>query len=158
MKSKKLNLFLGIVVTLCALVAIFGLFGEAFGKIGNVPAGRGSAYDLIFQYEKHGYNSMPWLIVGFSFLVCGAVTGLLSAFLPVKIGAISFGLTLLLLVASGVIFLFGKDIFLAAGTVSGATDEDTALLSIGTGFILPAVFGFVGGALSLYGAYSSFKA
>lgn len=37
MKSKKLNLFLGIVVTLCALVAIFGLFGEAFGReIGNL--------------------------------------------------------------------------------------------------------------------------
>ena len=158
MKNKKLNLFLGIVIAVCAIVAIFGFFGDAFADIDDVNAGRGAVYSLMFSFKKHNYNVMPSLIAAFVCVVTATVTALLASFLPGKLATLNFAITAILLIAVGVICLFGKNIFLSAGTVSGATDLDSSKLGLGVGFILPAVFAFIGGALSAYGTYTSLKA
>lgn len=158
MRNKKLKLFLGIVVALCGIAAIFGLFGNAFGDVNNIPDARGSVFNLMFHASEAGYNDMPLLGTAFGLLIAGSCFALIGAFLPGKIGGIALGITTALLLGGSIILLNTKGIFLNAGTIKGSPIYDADSLSLGLGAILPAVFGIGGSVLGLYGAYTGFKA
>jgi len=70
-----------------------------------------------------------------------------------KISSLIYGVTLVLLVAAGILFLNANTLYVAVNPYSG---QDT--LSLGTGCICTVIFAFVGALLSLYGAYSNWKA
>lgn len=158
MRNKQMKRLIGIIMLICSIVAIFGLFGNAFGDVNDIPDARGSIYNLMFHAEDSGYGEMPALTVAFSFLIVAAVLALIGAFFPGKIGGIFLALTSAFLVASAVILFSAKSIFLNAGTLSGAPAFDADSLSLGVGTLLPAIFAILGGVLGLYGTYVSFKA
>lgn len=158
MRNKKMKLFLGIVVLACALVAIFGLFGNLFADVNSIPDGRGSIFGFIFHAEEMGYNEMPLFTTAFALFIAASVLALLGGLLPGKIGAFALGLTTLLLLGGAIILLNGKGIFLEAGTLSNAPAYDVDDLALGIGAILPSVFAILGSVLGLYGTYLGIKA
>ena len=156
MKSSKMKLFRGVVVAICAIAAIFGLFGNAFAD-GKTPDPHGSIFDLMLHAEQHGYNDMPLFGVAFGFLITGGVFGLVGAFLPRKIGGLSLGIAALFLIGAIVILLNAKEILVSAGTIKDGLEIIDAE-GLGIGVILPTVFGGLGALLGAYGAYVGFKA
>ena len=158
MRNKHMKRLIGIVMLVCSIVAIFGLFGNAFADVNGIPDTRGSVYTLMFHAEKYGYNEMPALTVAFSFLIVAASLTLIGAFFPGRIGGGILGLSTLFLVAAAIILFLTKSIFLGAATTGGAPIYDEKDLALGVGSLLPAIFAVLGGVLGLYGTYVSFKA
>ncbi len=151
--NRKVNVFLGLAVALMAAVSIFVLFSYAFNDSQGLNFDGASLFTAMFGNTSKELNAVPWLIVAFSFEVAAFVTGLLGGILQGKISALVYGVTLALLVAAGVLFLNSVNLYLAVNPYSG-----TDTLSLGTGAICTVVFAFIGALLSLYGAYSNWKA
>lgn len=151
--NRKVNAFLGIGVALMAVVAIFVLFSFAFNDSQGLNYDGANVFTAMFGDTSKNLNAVPWLIAAFSFECAAFVTGIFGGILRGKLSALVYGVTLILLVAAGILFLNASNLYLAVNSYSG---PDT--LSLGTGCICTVIFAFVGALLSLYGAYSNFKA
>lgn len=154
--SKKTNVFLGLATAVMALVAIFVLFSTAFGDEIGDPSVRGNVFYIMFGSEKRSLNMVPGLIVAFSLLLLGTLTSLISALLKGKAASIGFAITLIALVAAGVLFILAPNMYASANNLSSLTSAKE--LTLGPGLLCGAIFSFLGALLSLYGTYSSFKA
>ena len=146
--NRKVNVFLGLGVALMAAVSIFVLFSYAFNDSQGLNFDGSSVFTAMMGDSTKNLNAVPWLIAAFSF-----VTGLFGGILHGKISSLIYGVTLVLLVAAGILFLNANTLYVAVNPYSG---QDT--LSLGTGCICTVIFAFVGALLSLYGAYSNWKA
>lgn len=153
MNNRKVHIALGLIASILAIVSVLVLFTTAFGDsdtMGN-PSSLGSCYDVMFGAQE--YSAVPLLIAAFVMQCTAIAFGLLGTFLPGKLGAFGLGLTALLLVISGVFWILAPTAFLGVNSVSAEAE----IVQAGTGSILAIVFCFLGGLLSLYGAYRSFK-
>ena len=151
--NRKVNVFLGLGVALMAAVSIFVLFSYAFNDSQGLNFDGSSVFTAMMGDSTKNLNAVPWLIAAFSFEVVAFVTGLFGEILHGKISSLIYGVTLVLLVAAGILFLNANTLYVAVNPYSG---QDT--LSLGTGCICTVIFAFVGALLSLYGAYSNWKA
>ena len=154
---KKSNVIIAIGAAIMAIVAIFVMFSTGFGPDKELESVRGSVFTIMFGSSTMGYRPIPGLIVGFVLLIVGAVTALISGFLPGKAGMIGFGLTLVLLAAGATLFAFAPSMYVATNKdlMSVSITEE---ISLGVGLILTMVFGYLGAVLALFGAYSNLKA
>ncbi len=152
--NKKANIVLGIFTGIMALVAIFVLFAYAFNDSQSLNFEGSNVFVTMFGSETLGRAAVPGLIVAFIFQCVAVLAALVAGFLPGKASSIGFGLTLVLLVTAAILYLNGVRLFEAVNPAH--SDQDTKTL--GLGLILTAVFSFIGGVTSLYGAYSNFKA
>ena len=154
MNNRKVNIVLGALVSVLAIVSILVLFATAFGASdysGN-PSTLGSCFDVMFG--KQSFNGIPLLVTAFVLQIVAAVFALFGAILPGKLGSFGFGVTTICLLAAGIMWFLSPSLFLGANTLN--PEAETVVL--GTGSILGAIFSLVGGVLGLYGAYRSFKA
>ena len=151
--NRKVNVFLGLGVALMAAVSIFVLFSYAFNDSQGLNFDGSSVFTAMMGDSTKNLNAVPWLIAAFSFEVVAFVTGLFGGIIHGKISSLIYGVTLVLLVAAGILFLNANTLYVAVNPYSG---QDT--LSLGTGCICTVIFAFVGALLSLYGAYSNWKA
>ncbi len=156
--NKKASLILSLIIAICAAVAVFVLFAAPFGNEGNEPASRAAnCFILMFGSSTSGYRPVPLLIVGLVFECLAFVTAFVAGFIRGKIGAIIYGVTTIMLVASGIFFLMSPALYTAANAdlISQVAPGN---IQLGAGSITTAIFCFFGGVLSLYGAYANFKA
>ena len=152
-----MNLILGIGAAIMAIVAIFVMFSTGFGADRELESTRGNVFTIIFGSSSMGYHPVPILIVAFVLICIAIVAALVAAFLPGKSASLGFVVVALLLIAAATMFAFAPISYKAANAdiISINLPEDIVL---GPGCILTMVFAYLGGALSLYGAYSNFKA
>lgn len=154
MNNRKLNIALGLLSSVLAIVSILVLFATAFGDTGDsgasFPSSMGSGFDVMFGSQ--GYSAVPLLIVAFVLQCVAAVVALIGGILPGKLGLFGFGITALLLVIAGIFWLCGPSSFQAINNVRAEK------ITNGTGTILAGVFCFVGALLSAYGGYRNAKA
>ena len=155
--NKKANVIIGIGAALMAMVAIFVMFSTGFGPDKDLESVRGSVFTIMFGSSTMGYHAVPGLIVGFVLLIVGFLSALVSCFLPGKSAMFGFGITLVLFAVGATLFAFAPAMYKAANSdlISTAITED---ITLGVGLILTMVFGYLGAALSLFGAYSNLKA
>ncbi len=154
--NKKMNLILGIGSAIMALVAIFVMFSTGFGADRELQSPRGNVFTIMFGSSTMNYNAVPVLIVGFVLLCIAVLAALVAGFLPGKSGSLGFVVVAVLLIAAATMFAFAPAAYKAANAsiISSNAEE----ITLGPGCILTMVFGYLGGALSLYGAYTNFKA
>lgn len=155
MNNRKVNIIIGIVAAILAIVSIFTLFATCFGPSDSPashPSTLGSCYDVMFG--KQGFNAVVPLIIAFVLQIVAAVFILIGAFLPGKLGMFGLGIGAIAVVVAGILWLLAPTLFLGVNTM---TAEAETVVS-GTGNIVTAILCFVGGVLSLYGAYRAFKA
>lgn len=151
--NRKVNVLLGLGVALMSAVAVFVLFSYAFNDTQNLGYNGASVFAAMFGNDSRNLGAVPGLIVGFSFELVGFVFGITAGIFKGKISALLFGLTFAFLLAAGIIFLNGVSLYNGVNAYHGM---DT--ISLGSGSICTVVFAFVGALLSLYGAYSNWKA
>ena len=154
MNNRKVNMILGLVATVVAIVSVLVLFATAFGAsdVASHPSTLGSCFNVMFGNQ--GFNAVPMLIVAFVLQLVAAFFMLIGAILPGKLGMFGLGLAGVCLAVAGVFWLMAPNFFKGANTVSA----DVEAVVNGTGTILAAVFSFLGALLGLYGAYRTFKA
>lgn len=155
--NKKSNLIIGLGVAIMAAVAIFVMFSTGFGADKELESVRGNVFTIMFGSSSMGYHPVPGLIVGFALLCAGFLTALVSGFLPGKSSMFGFGITLILLAVGATLFAFAPAMYTSANAdiISKSYGES---ITLGVGLILVMVFGYLGAALSLFGAYSNLKA
>ena len=154
MNNRKVNIILGLMATVVAIVSVFVLFATAFGAsdVASHPSTLGSCYDVMFG--KQGLNAVPMLIVAWSLQLAAILFMLIGAILPGKLGTFGLGLGAVLLVVAGIFWLSAPGFFAGVNSISA----DVEKVVNGTGTILGAVFSFLGALLGAYGAYRAFKA
>lgn len=153
------NIIIGIILSICAVVAALVLFAPTFSVLSDYGAERGNAFEIMFStgicesYER----PVALFIVAFIFECLAFLGGIVSAALSGKTQGLALGISSLLAIAGGVIFLCAIPVYQAAyGDL--LSKEFTSDYALGYGPILNAVFSFVGGLLGVYGAYTSLKA
>ena len=143
-------------MSIFAAVGIFLLFLPMFTN-GEFGAERGNGFDVIFGTAQGGtMNAVPLLIVAFIFECVAIVSAIVAAALVGKAQGIAFGLTALLLIAGGVIFLMSVTLYKDANSATISVNADN--LTLGAAAISNAVLVFLGGLLGVYGGYKAFKA
>lgn len=154
MNNRKVNIVLGLVATVAAIVSILVLFATAFGT--SDSAGHASTLGSGFQvmFGQSGFDAVPLLIVAFVLQCVGAFFALVGAILPGKLGAIGLGVTAICLVAAGIMWFLSPSLFSGINKLSAEAES----VVLGTGAILGATFSLLAAVISLYGAYRSFKA
>jgi|GEM_PF-2323726 len=160
----KSNIFVGIVSAIFAFVATMVLFADMFtATYGGQKYGKeyGTGYQVMFGLEQgKSLNGVPLLVMAFVFLCVAFALLIVAAIMAGKVQGLVFAVSALLLIAAGVLFLFSVSLFDSANKsiidASGTYHVDE--LSLGAAPISCAVFALLGGVLSLYGAYSAFKA
>ena len=151
--NRKVNVLLGLGVALMAMVAVFVLFSYAFNDSQDLYYNGASVFTAMFGSKEHELGLVPGLIVAFSFELTGFVLGIASGIFKGKLSALLYGLTFAFLLTAGILFLNGVNLYNAVNAYHGV---DT--ISLGSGSICTVVFAFIGALLSLYGAYSNWKA
>ena len=106
------------------------------------------------MFGKQGFSAVVPLIIAFVLQIVAAVFILIGAFLPGKLGMFGLGIGAIAVVVAVILWLLAPTLFLGVNTM---TAEAETVVS-GTGNIVTAILCFVGGVLSLYGAYRAFKA
>lgn len=154
MNNRKVNIILGLIASVAAIVSVLVLFATAFGAsdIVSHPSTLGSCFNVMFGSQN--FNAVPMLIVAFSLQVAAIFFMLLGAILPGKLGVGGLGLAAILLVVAGILWLNAPNFFAGVNTVSA----DVEKVVNGTGTILAAVFSFFAAVLGAYGAYRLVKA
>ncbi|MCR5078909.1 MAG: hypothetical protein K6B65_03190 [Bacilli bacterium] len=152
---KKTKTLIGLVATICAIVAIFTLFAAAFAGVNNYPSGRGSVYQIMFG-NYQGYDAVPGLIAAWAVLLAASLTLLIGSFLPSKLGGIVLGLGALLSLTAGILFFFGPQFYLAVINNGQPVAEENPTL--GYGLIISAIFAILGAIMGLFAARTAMKA
>ena len=156
MNNRKLSIVIGLLVTALAITAILVCFASAFGADSSGYADtRGNVFQIMFGHQ--GKNAIPMLIVAFVFQCVAILFGLFGALLPGRAGGIALGVTALLLLAAGVIYLFAPGLYQSAnaGLITPIEGEG---INNGSGILLTSIFSIVGAVIGIYGGYRSFKA
>ena len=148
---KKTKTLIGLLATICALVAIFTLFCTAFGNVGEFPSSRGSAFDVMFGSQS--YDAVPGMIAAFVILCVAAFVLLAGSLLPSKLAMIVLGVGSVLSLVGAIMLFFAPGMFQA---VAGSSLE-AEVPTLGIGLILPAIFGILGGLIGLLGARNAMK-
>ncbi|OPZ35046.1 MAG: hypothetical protein BWY98_00842 [Tenericutes bacterium ADurb.BinA155] len=151
--SKKTNIIVGLVVAVFVAVAVFVLFANCFATPSGYGAEYGSAFKVMFGSQGSAYNAVPLLIVAFSLYCAAFLTAIVGAFCFGKVQTIVYGLTALMSIGAGVIFLLSVSLFRAVNTAPIGSEA----ISLGAAPITSSVFAFLGGVLSLFGAYKAIK-
>ncbi len=151
--NRKVNVLLGLGVALMAAVAVFVLFSYAFNDSQDLNYNGASVFTAMFGNTDRRIGAVAGLIVAFSFALVGFVLAIAAGVFKGKLSALLFGLTFAFLLAAGILFLNGANLYNAVNPYTG---QDS--ISLGSGSICTVVFAFVGALLSLYGAYSNWKA
>lgn len=155
MNNRKVNIIIGIISAVAAVVTIFVLFATCFGPSNSVmgyPSSFGSCFDVMFG--AHGYSGVPALVTAFVLQIVAAVFLLIGAILPGKLGTFGLGIGALAIVVAGVLWFMAPNLFLSINKVNPDAEQVVA----GVGNILTGVFCLVSGLLGAYGAYRAFKA
>ena len=156
MNNRKLQIIIGLLVTILAVTSILVCFASAFGADSAGYADtRGNVFQIMFGYQ--GKNAIPMLITAFVFQCVAVLFALFGALLPGRMGGMVLGLASLLLVAGGVIFLFAPMLYQSANA-STIVPVEGETISNGSGILLTSIFSIVAGVIGIYGGYRSFKA
>lgn len=156
MNNRRVSLIIGLLVTILAITSILVCFAPAFGADSAGYADtRGNVFQIMFGYQ--GKNAIPALIVAFVLQCVAVLFGLLGAFLPARLGGINLGVAALLLIVSGVLFLFAPN-FYSSANASSIVPIAGETIGNGTGILLTSIFSIVSGVIGIYGGYRSFKA
>ena len=85
MNNRKVNIVLGLLVTVLAIVSVFILFATAFGKsdYSDHPSTLGSCFNVMFGNQ--GFEPVPGLIVAFVLQCVAILFALFGTILPGKI-------------------------------------------------------------------------
>lgn len=151
---KKRKTLIGLVATVCVIVAIFTLFADAFSSgVKEYGSSRGSVYQVMFG-NWQGYDAVPGMIVAWVLLLVAAAFVLIGSFLPSKIGGLALGIGAVASLAGSIMFFFAPGMFSA---VTGRAEFLTEAPSIGVGIIVSAVFGILGALIALFAARSAMK-
>ena len=148
---KKRKTLIGLFATVLAIVAIFTLFADAFGGVGDYPSSRGNVYQVMFGYQ--GVDAIPGLIIAWVLLLVAIVVILLGSFLPSKIGGLTLGVGAVVCLAGSIMLFFAPQMFTA--TANKVMIEETP--TIGVGIIVSAIFGILAAIISLFGDRSAMK-
>lgn len=151
--NRKVNVLLGLGVALMAAVAVFVLFSYAFNDTQDLGYNGASVFTAMFGNKDRNLGAVPGLILAFSFELAGFVFGITAGIFKGKLSALLFGLTFAFLLTAGILFLNGVNLYNGVNAYHGMDS-----ISLGSGSICTVVFAFVGALLSLYGAYSNWKA
>ncbi len=153
MNNRKVHIALGVIVALLSIVSVLVLFATAFGNsdYSEHPSTLGSCYNVMFGYQ--GFKPVPGLIVAFALQCAAILFAIIGTILPGRIGGGCLGLTAILLVVGGILWLTAPSMFSSINPI--AAQAETVVH--GTGTVLTAVMCLLGGVLGLYGAYRSFK-
>ena len=156
MDNRKVNIILGLIAALSAVISVFILFATAFGPsdAASNPSTLGSCFDVAFGTSQTGLNAVPALIVAFVLQLVAVVFGLIGALLPSKAGGIALAIGALSIAVAGVFWIISPGLFRSANPSITPASENVVL---GTGTILAAVFCFLSTLLGLYGASRAFK-
>ena len=149
--NKKVKLAFGILTALCGIIAVLVLFSTAFGA-GAYGYGstRGNGYQIMFGYQDKA--AVGALIAAFVLELVAIGSALFGLFMPGKISMFNLGVSAILLIVGGILFLNAPNLYVAVNPVTNEYPVN------GTGTILNAVFCFIGALLGLYGAYRIRKA
>lgn len=146
-KKNTLNVVLTFAIMIFAIIAVCVLFAPAF-----TDTVRGTGWDVIFQNKTTNGNFMvPELIGAF---VLEALCFVLSFFLFFLHGKGKGGMYIFiaaLALVAGVLFLFGKQFYLAHNPQEVFNKADWG---VGGAFITTAIFDFLVFAVALGGAYA----
>ncbi|MBE6127516.1 MAG: hypothetical protein E7182_06040 [Erysipelotrichaceae bacterium] len=153
MNNRKVNIVLGILVSVLAIVSVFILFATAFGKsdYSDHPSTLGSCFNVMFGNQ--GFEPVPGLIVAFVLQCVAILFALIGTILPGKIGGLSLGIAAASMVGGGILWLLAPSMFSSINPIAAQAETVTH----GTGTILTAVICFLGGLLGLYGGYRAIK-
>ena len=155
--NRKVNVILGLGIALMAAVAVFVLFSYAFNDSSDLNFNGASVFNAMFGSTDHEINAVPGLIIAFSFELAGFVFAIAAGIFKGKMSSLLFGLTFAFLLTAGILFLNTVNLYMAVNPYAPHT-EGVDVVSLGSGSICTVVFAFVGALLSLYGAYSNWKA
>ena len=150
MKSKKT--LIGLFALVCAIVAIFTLFADAFSGVSEYASSRGNVYQVMFG-NFQGYDPVPGIIVAWSLLLAGAFFLLVGVIFPGKIGGIILGGGALFLLAGSIMFFFAPGMFASVAN----RDLSAEPVGLGVGLIVSAIFGIVGALIAFFGARTAMK-
>lgn len=150
--NKKTSIIIGVAVALLSAIAVLVLFASCFSTDAGFGEEFGTAFTVMFGSTSRGYGAVSMLIVAFSLECLGFVLAIAAPITTGKVRLSLFALTAISLVAAGVIFLFSSQLFRAVNST-----HSLEALNLGAAPITSAVFAFLGGALSCYGAYISLK-
>ena len=148
---KKRKTLIGLVADICAIVAIFTLFADAFGGVGDYPSSRGNVYQVMFGYQ--GVDAIPGLIVAWVLLLVAILVILFGCFLPSKIGGLTLGVGAVICLAGSIMLFFVPQMF--ASVANKVMIEEVP--TIGVGLIVSAIFGILAAVIALFGARSAMK-
>ena len=150
---KKRKTLIGLVATVCAIVAIFTLFADAFSSgVKDYPSSRGNVYQVMFG-NFQGYDAVPGMIVAWVLLLVAALFILVGSFLPSKIGGLTLGIGAIAAVAGSIMFFFAPGMFEAVVGKEILIEKP----GVGVGIIVSAIFGILAGLIALFGARSAMK-
>ena len=149
--GKKTNIIIGLIIAVFTAVSIFVLFGNSFTD-GEYATDAGSLFNVMFGSTAKGYKAVPLLIVAFSLYCTAFLAAVVGAFCVGKVQGIVYIVTLLMLVAGGVLILMSQSLFRAINPTSSPAPE-----KIDASPIVSSVFAFLGAALGLFGAYKAIK-
>lgn len=147
MKTRNVSKILGLLAFVLGVISVLLWFGPAFDSDGQP----GSLFQFAFAIEDRGYEVNPYLILAFAILLLGSLSCLGIGSFKGK-GAITLGvISVLLLLAGGVLTLLVKTFFM----LNNPNPTPWTDGGLGTGTICSAVFAFIGVIFAFLGSRSA---
>lgn len=152
--NRKINIILGLVCSVLAIVAVLFGFGYAFSDaIGDTYYEGLSLFQTIFGSTTYNHSPVGGLIAAFVLQLIAILTAVLAAATQSKLASIFYGVTAILLAVAAILFLNTMNFFNMANPGQSLPSDE----QLGFGTVCTVIFSFIPAALCAYGAYSNFK-